>query len=65
MWDEYRKQLAYKPFEVVEREGRGFVVGFTANPAFRAYMDGLDLLLVNAVFRGLAHAVLGQGFGEE
>lgn len=65
LWDEYRKQIAYKPFEILQRDGRGFVVGFTADPTFRAYMDGLNLLFLNAVFRGPAHANLGPGFGEE
>lgn len=48
--------MAYKPLMVVERQGRGFVVGFTADPNFRACMDGLNVLFLNAVFRGPAHA---------
>jgi hypothetical protein len=56
MWDEYRKQLAFKPFVIVERSGRGNVIGFTADPNYRAYMDGLNLLFLNAVFRGPAHS---------
>lgn len=52
LWEENRKQLAYKPFVVVQSEGRGTVVGFTADPNFRAYMDGLNVLFLNAVFRG-------------
>jgi hypothetical protein len=56
MWDEYRKQLAFKPFVVTARSGRGVVVGFTANPNYRAALDGLNLLFLNAVFRGPAHA---------
>ena len=56
MWDEYRKQLAYKPFVIVGRSGRGVVVAFTADPNYRAAMDGLNLLFLNAVFRGPAHA---------
>jgi len=55
MWEQNRKQLAYKPFVVVERSGRGNVIGFTEDPNFRGYMDGLNLLFVNAVFRGAAH----------
>ncbi len=61
IWDEYRKQLAFKPFEVVQRNGRGWVIGFTEDPAFRAYMDGLNLLFLNAIFRAPGHA--GGGFG--
>jgi hypothetical protein len=56
MWEENRKQLAYKPFVIVQREGRGLVIGFTADPNFRAYMNGLNLLFLNAVFRGPARA---------
>ena len=56
MWDEYRKQLAFKPFVIVSRSGGGNVIGFTANPNYRAAMDGLNVLLLNAVFRGPAHS---------
>ena len=55
MWDQNRKQLAYKPFVVVQKNGRGSVIGFTEDPNFRGYMDGLNLLFLNAVFRGPAH----------
>ncbi len=55
MWEPNRKQFAYKPFVVVQRSGRGNVIGFTEDPNFRGYMDGLNLLFVNAVFRGPAH----------
>jgi hypothetical protein len=64
MWDEYRKQLAYKPLVVVGRSGRGVVVGFTADPNYRAAIDGLNLLFLNAVFRGPAHAGGGGRGGE-
>jgi hypothetical protein len=56
LWEENRKQLAFKPFIVVQTQGRGLVIGFTADPNFRAYMDGLNVLFLNAVFRGAAHA---------
>jgi hypothetical protein len=55
IWDQNRKQLAYKPFVVVQKNGRGSVIGFTEDPNFRGYMDGLNLLFLNAVFRGPAH----------
>lgn len=51
LWEENRKQLAYKPLLIVAREGRGYVIGFTADPNFRAAMDGLNVLFLNAVFR--------------
>ena len=55
MWEQNRKQFAFKPFVVVQRTGRGNVIGFTEDPNFRGYMDGLNLLFLNAVFRGAAH----------
>jgi hypothetical protein len=55
IWDEYRKQLAYKPFVVAQKEGRGNIIGFTSDPNYRAYLDGLNLIFLNAVFRGQAH----------
>ena len=60
-WDEFRKQLAFKPLLVTQRDGRGNEIGFTADPNYRGYMDGLNLLFLNAVFRGPAHT--GGGFG--
>ena len=48
--------LAYKPLLMEQRHGRGRVIGFTVGPNFRAYMDGLNVLFLNALFRGPAHA---------
>jgi hypothetical protein len=62
-WDETRKQLALKPFVMVQGEGRGVVAAFTADPNFRAFMDGLNVLFLNAVFRGPTFAGRG-GPGE-
>ena len=56
IWEENRKQLAYKPFAVVQPNGRGFVVAFTHDPNIRAYLDGLNVIFANAIFRGAAHA---------
>lgn len=56
LWEENRKQLAYKPLVMVQKHGRGLVVGFTVDPNFRASMDGLNVLFLNAVFRGPARA---------
>lgn len=55
VWEEYRKQLALKPFLMLQKDGRGNVIAFTADPNYRAYLDGLNLLFLNAVFRGPAH----------
>jgi hypothetical protein len=56
IWDENRRQLAYKPFVVAQPMGRGYVIGFTQDPTVRAYLDGLNVILMNAVFRASAHA---------
>jgi zinc carboxypeptidase len=56
MWDENRKQTAYKPFIVVQRTGKGYTVGFTADPNYRAYMDGLNILFLNSIFRSQTDA---------
>ncbi|MEO1033959.1 MAG: M14 family zinc carboxypeptidase [Pseudomonadota bacterium] len=56
LWEQNREQLAFKPFAVVQASGRGFVVGFTQDPTVRAYLDGLNVVFMNAIFRGSAHA---------
>lgn len=56
LWDENRRQLAFKPFAVAQPLGAGHVVGFTQDPNVRAYLDGLNVLFMNAIFRGAAHA---------
>jgi hypothetical protein len=56
LWAENRKQMAFKPLVISAPSGRGIVVAFTEDPNFRAFNDGLNLLFLNAVFRGPAHA---------
>lgn len=56
IWDENRRQLAFKPFVVQESLGAGEVIAFTQDPTVRAYLDGLNVILMNAIFRGSAHA---------
>lgn len=56
LWEENRAQLAYKPFLVTRASGRGHVIAFTQDPTTRAYQEGLDLALLNAVLLGPAHA---------
>jgi hypothetical protein len=48
--------MAFKPLLVSGTSGGGVVVGFTQDPNFRAIGDGLNLLFLNAIFRGPAHA---------
>lgn len=56
LWAENRRQLAYKPYAMVQSVGSGQVIGFAQDPTFRGYMHGLDVLFLNAIFRGAAHA---------
>ena len=56
MWEENRRQLAYKPYAAVQKSGAGFVIAFTVDPNVRAYQTGLQVLFMNAIFRGSAHA---------
>jgi len=56
MWEALVPQYAFKPLAVAEGEGAGFVIAITQGATTRAYQDGLDLLLMNAVFRGPQHA---------
>jgi len=56
LWEQNRKQLAYKPFVVAQPSGKGFVIGFTQDPNVRAYLDGLNIIFMNAILRGSAHA---------
>ena len=49
VWDENRRQMAYKPYMIAERTGRGLAIGFVHDPTVRGYLDGLDLLLANSV----------------
>jgi hypothetical protein len=56
IWDENRRQLAYKPFVIQQSQGAGEVIAFTQDPTVRAYLDGLNVIFMNAIFRGSAHA---------
>ena len=56
LWEDNQAQYAHKPLMAVERSGRGYMVAITQDIAVRAYQRGLDVLLLNAIFRGAAHA---------
>ncbi|MDC8829155.1 M14 family metallopeptidase [Alteromonas gilva] len=56
IWDEFKSQIAYKPYLIHQPMGRGMVIAFTQEPATRAYLDGLNVMLMNTIFRGAAHA---------
>ena len=49
VWDENRRQLAFKPYLMAQSTGDGLTIGFAHDPSTRAYLDGLDLLIANAV----------------
>ena len=49
VWEENRRQLAFKPYLMAQLQGQGLVVGFAHDPSTRAFLDGLDLLIANAV----------------
>jgi hypothetical protein len=56
LWQENKKQLAFKPFLIHQPLGKGMLVSFTQEPTTRAYLDGLNVLLTNSIFRAAAHA---------
>jgi len=49
VWDENRRQMAYKPYLMAQPNGRGLVIGFAHDPSTRGFLEGLDLMLANAV----------------
>jgi len=55
MWDDARKQIPNKAYLMHARLGRGNVVGFAEDPNYRAFMDGLNVMFLNAVFFGPGH----------
>ena len=56
LWKENKKQLAYKPFLIHQPMSNGMVISFTQEPTTRAYLDGLNIMLMNSIFRAAAHA---------
>ena len=56
IWEENRLQLAYKPYLMHARSGRGQTIAFVTDPTTRAYLDGLIPALAGALFRAPAHA---------
>ncbi len=49
VWAENQRQLGYKPYLMAQRTGEGLTIGFAHDPSTRAYLDGLDLLIANAI----------------
>jgi len=56
IWEQNRRQLAFKPFVMSESLGSGQLVAFTQDPTVRGYLEGLKPLLINAIFLGPAHS---------
>lgn len=54
-WETSRKQIANKAYLMYQSLGRGHVIAFAEDPNYRAFMDGLNLLFMNAVLLGPAH----------
>lgn len=55
LWEENKKQLAYKPFLIHQPLGKGMVISYTQSPTYRAYLEGMNVLLTNTIFRAAAH----------
>ncbi|MCK5945249.1 MAG: hypothetical protein KAI24_24890 [Planctomycetes bacterium] len=49
LWEQNRRQLPDKAYLVHQPHGRGHVVAFAEDPNVRAFADGLNLMLMNAV----------------
>ena len=56
VWEDTRAQLAFKPVVMAAPQGKGHVIGVTADPSFRGFLDGLSVLLGNALLRAPAYA---------
>ncbi len=55
IWEDTKKQMASKAYLMHQSHGRGHVVAFAEDPNYRAFMDGLNLLFLNAIFLGPGH----------
>ncbi|MEO1040721.1 MAG: M14 family zinc carboxypeptidase [Pseudomonadota bacterium] len=49
LWEDVRTQLAFKPLLVAAQSGEGMAIGYTQDPATRAYLHGLTLMLANSL----------------
>jgi len=55
MFDDARRQLPNKAYLMHVPTGRGHVIAFAEDPNYRAFMDGLNVMMLNAVFLGPGH----------
>jgi hypothetical protein len=52
IWEEAKQQLAGKAFLMHQDLGRGNIIAFAEDPTYRAFVKGLELLFISAVFFG-------------
>lgn len=55
VWEDARKQLPGKAYLMYVRAGRGHLVAFAEDPGYRAFLDGLNVMLLNAIFLSPGH----------
>ncbi len=55
VWDDVKTQLENKAFVMDQPLGSGHIIAFAEDPNFRAFMEGTELLFINAVVFGPAH----------
>ncbi len=55
MFDDVKRQLPNKAYLMHVPTGRGHVIGFAEDPNYRSFMDGLNVMMLNAVFLGPGH----------
>jgi hypothetical protein len=55
MWDDVQRQLPNKAFVMNVRLGRGNIVAFSEDPNYRAFLESLSLMFMNAVLLGPGH----------
>jgi hypothetical protein len=55
IFEDSKKQLPNKAYLMHQPHGSGHVVAFAEDPNTRAFFDGTNLLLMNAIFFGPAH----------
>ena len=56
LWPDGARLAAFHPYAMLARKGAGFVIAITEDQPARAYQDGLDLLIANAIFRAPQHS---------
>ncbi len=56
IWPHAAELAAFHPYAMLAPLGGGFVIAISEDQPARAYQDGLDMLIANAVFRGPQHS---------